>query len=130
MRLSDGLTAVSGSLVGVMDKKRFNRFLERDGGCIHCGELDAVAPHHRRNRGMGGSKDRDTPSNIVVLCSVLNGLLESDPHWARKARDWGWKLTAGQDPTTTPVWIPVEGAWFTFDDNYKRYIGGIDGRVF
>lgn len=105
-----------------MDGKRFRKYLDRDGGCIHCGETEAVAPHHRRNRGMGGSKLLDAPSNIVVICSVINGLLESDTYWARKGRDWGWKLTAGQDPATTPVWVPVEGAWFTFDDNYKRHL--------
>lgn len=113
-----------------MDAKRFKRFLERDGGCIHCGEYDAVAPHHRRNRGMGGSKRLDTPANIITLCSVLNGLLESDVHWARKARDWGWKLGPGQEPATTPVWYPVEGAWFTIDDDYNRAIGGIGEQVF
>ena len=103
-----------------MDAKRFRRYLDRDGGCVHCGELEAVAPHHRLNRGMGGSKTRDTPSNIIVLCSVLNGLLESDAFWARKARDWGWKLGSGQDPTREPIWHEVEGVWYWLDDEFKR----------
>lgn len=103
-----------------MDAKRFRRYLNRDGGCVHCGDTEAVAPHHRRNRGMGGSKERDVPSNIVVLCSILNGQLESDAFWARKARDWGWKLGPGDDPKRVPIWHMVEGAYFWLDDDYGR----------
>lgn len=109
-----------------MDAKRFRRYLDRDGGCIHCGELEAVAPHHRRNRGMGGSKQRDVPSNIVVLCSVLNGKLESDAAWATRARKWGWKLGNGDDPLEVPVWYPVMGAWFWLDDYYGRDLVRVD----
>lgn len=116
-----------------MDAKRFRRYLNRDSGCIHCGETEAVAPHHRRNRGMGGSKVRDVPSNIVVLCSVLNGLLESDPFWARKARDWGWKLGPGDDPREVPVWVDVEGVWVWLDDKYGRELvprGSVSGKPY
>jgi len=103
-----------------VDAKRFRKYLDRDGGCIHCGETEAVAPHHRRNRGIGGSKQRDTASNIVVICSALNGLLESDAFYARKGREWGWKLGPGDDPLLVPVWSDVDGAWFWLDDDYNR----------
>lgn len=101
-----------------MNRKQFIRFTDRDAGCIHCGELEAVAPHHRRNRGMGGSKEREKPSNIVVLCSVVNGLLESDAAWAERARDYGWKLRAGQEPEETPVWYPLRGGWYLLDNQF------------
>ena len=103
-----------------MDAKRFRRYLNRDNGCVHCGETEAVAPHHRRNRGMGGSKSRDVPSNIIVLCSRLNGELESDSAKAEQARARGWKLGPGDDPKRVPIWHMVEGAYFWLDDDYGR----------
>ena len=42
-----------------MNKKRFQKYLDRDGGCVHCGDVETAVPHHRLNRGMGGSKERD-----------------------------------------------------------------------
>lgn len=101
-----------------MTPKQFRRYLDRDGGCIHCGETESVAPHHRLNRGMGGSKERDTPANIVVLCSWMNNLLESDPIVADKARENGWKLRPGQNPRTAPIWLPMTGFWALLDDDY------------
>lgn len=114
-----------------MNHKRFRRFTDRDAGCVHCGELEAVAPHHRRNRGMGGSKELDQPANIVVLCSVVNGLLESDAAWAERAREYGWKLRAGQLPEETPVWYPIRGAWFLLDDEFgKKRVGASEQPAF
>lgn len=105
-----------------MNQKQFNRYLERDGGCIHCGAVDVAVPHHRLNRGMGGSKQRDVPSNIVVLCSYLNGLLESHSMYANRARSYGWKLSAGDDPLSTPVWYPMIGVWAMLDDEFRANI--------
>lgn len=105
-----------------MKPKQFLRFLDRDNGCIHCGETEAVAPHHRKNRGMGGSKVLDTPENIIVLCSLINGLLESDAGIARRARDVGWKLVAGDDPAEVAVWYPREQAWYKLDKDYRRVL--------
>lgn len=101
-----------------MSPKEFRKYLDRDGGCIHCGEQEAVAPHHRRNRGMGGSKNLDRASNIIVLCSVLNGLLESDPNWAERAVELGWKLRPGSVPEETPVFYPCRAQWLTLDDAF------------
>ena len=103
-----------------MDKKQFQKYIRRDEGiCCHCGtDDDTVSPHHRQNRGMGGSKERDVPSNIILICSRANGELESNATFAQMGRDFGWKLTAGQDPKTTPVYLA--NGWYLLDDEFGR----------
>lgn len=101
-----------------MNQKTFRKYLDRDDGCIHCGETEAVSPHHRRNRGMGGSKARDVPSNIVVVCSWLNSAMESDARIAAEARRLGWKLGPGDDPKTAPVYHYSQ-SWRLLDDDYS-----------
>jgi hypothetical protein len=103
-----------------MKFSEFQKYLYRDFGCIHCGEVEAVSPHHRLNRGMGGSKHRNNPANIIILCSWLNSALESDAKIAEKARGLGWKLSAGQDSTKVAVWYPKYLSWFRLDDNFTR----------
>lgn len=103
-----------------MNQKQFRKYLDRDGGCVHCGETDAISPHHRLNRGMGGSKVRDVPSNIIVLCSTINGLLESDAEWASLGRQWGWKLYAWQSPLDSPYFDLVRHQWYLLDDEFQR----------
>jgi hypothetical protein len=111
-----------------MDKKRFARLLERDKGCVHCGEVEAVSPHHRLNRGMGGSKLRDVASNIVVMCSRFNFLMESDSKSAELGRKYGWKLRPWDEPANTPVYFVMAGQWYLLDDEYKKHRhGGSDG---
>jgi len=102
-----------------MNKKSFQKFLDRDTGCVHCGiNDDTLIPHHRQNRGMGGSKLLDKPSNIVVLCSGANNWLESNYAFAQMGKDYGWKLTHGQEPEKTPVWI-VDG-WYLLDNEFGK----------
>lgn len=101
-----------------MTNKQFRKLLDRDGGCLHCGETVAVAPNHRINRGMGGSKVRDVPSNLVVLCSVLNGLIESDSRYARVAKEYGWKLESWQNPREVKVFSTILGKWLLLDDEF------------
>ena len=107
-----------------MTPKRFRRFLDRDNGCVHCGEYDAVSPHHRANRGMGGSKERDVASNVIVVCSSLNSAMESDEKTADMARSYGWKLRPWQDPAHTPVYYATLGSWFLLDNEYNKTQGG------
>lgn len=106
-----------------MNQKTFQKFLDRDQGrCLHCGrDDDALAPNHRKNRGMGGSKERDVPSNVVVLCSQFNGLIESSASAAAEALKNGWKLYSGQDPLVTPVFDVNDGTWYLLDDKFKRF---------
>lgn len=108
-----------------MNGKQFRKYLDRDGGCVHCGDPATSVPHHRKNRGMGGSKLRDVPSNIVAICALLNGEMESNPHAATAARANGWKLESWQDPATTPVWYPTKGGWFVLGDDFTlTEVGG------
>ena len=101
-----------------MNAKQFQRFIDRDGGCVHCGELEAIAPHHRAGRGMGGSKLRDVPSNIIVLCSSLNQRIENDAELAKRAASLGWKLHSWQNPLEEPFWHYRLG-WSLIDDKHK-----------
>ena len=104
-----------------MTPKQFQKYLDRDQGrCYHCGTTEALIPHHRSNRGMGGSKLRDVPSNIITICFEFNYLMESDPFQARTAVEKGWKLRAGQDPLRVPVWDAVDGLGYLLQDNFER----------
>jgi len=77
-----------------------------------------VAPHHRLNRGMGGSKLRDNPANIVVMCSKMNGLMESDEKYASMGRLYGWKIRPWESSTDTPVWHQATGSWRLLRDDF------------
>jgi hypothetical protein len=72
---------------------------------------------------MGGSRERDVPSNIVVLCANLNGLIESDQVWAEVAVDNGWKLRSGQNPLESPYFDLRNGRWFYVDNLFNRIAG-------
>lgn len=100
----------------------FAPFLERDGyRCIRCGRGgDTLVPNHRANRGHGGSKLAERPSNVVVMCSDCNGMIESDAMAAQQARDNGWKLQRHEDPETEPAWDPYMRAWYLLDDDHGR----------
>lgn len=71
---------------------------------------------------MGGSKLRSAPSNVVILCSLFNGLIESDPAAADLARANGWKLSAWQDPQLAPCLDALTGLWWLLDDDHERRI--------
>ena len=104
---------------GKMNKKEFDKYLNRDKGCPHCGSTgENLIPQHRSNRGMGGGKSKDRPSNIIVMCSLANGLMESSASFATLARAYGWKLSAGEKPEETPVYLI--GGWFTLDNNFRK----------
>lgn len=105
-----------------MRPREFARYLARDLSCV-CGctgREDTLIPHHRANRGHGGSKLLDRPSNILTLCSHTNGLLESDPVWAATARDLGWKLARWQTPEEAPFYDRGTGEWYVLDNDYSR----------
>jgi hypothetical protein len=102
-----------------MNRKTFDKFLDRDKCCVHCGtDDDTLIPQHRANRGMGGSKALDRPSNIIVLCSAANFMLESNAKFAEVGRLYGWKLERHQLPELTPVHM-IDG-WYLLDNNFNK----------
>lgn len=104
-----------------MNQKQFQRFIDRDGHCPHCGTTDeTLVPNHRANRGHGGHKAGNQPSNIIVLCSYMNWLIETDAATAAYAREMGWKLGRYADPLTTPVFDGATGTRWLLDNNYER----------
>jgi len=109
---------------GVVKPAEFQKYLERDGGtCYHCGKADdTLVPQHRAGRGMGGSKARHRPSNIITLCSYANGLIESSAGAAATARAYGWKIASWADPTVTEVFYFPTGEWFMLDDEFGRVV--------
>lgn len=103
-----------------MNRREFERFLARDGYCLHCGATEALSPNHRANRGHGGSKRAEAASNVVVLCSLFNGLIEADAKAAGMAKRFGWKISRYDNPREMPVYDTVSGQWFLLDDNYQK----------
>ena len=104
-----------------MKRKEFQRFLDRDQHCPHCGTTDdTLVPNHRANRGHGGHKAGNQPANIVVLCSRANGLIESVAQEAETARRFGWKISRYDDPANVPVYDAVTGRWWLLDNDYGR----------
>ena len=104
-----------------MLKKEFEKYLKRDGGrCLHCGTTEALAPNHRANRGHGGSKKSEVPSNVVILCSLFNGLIESDAKAAGMAKRFGWKISRYDNPREMPVYDTVTATWWLFNDDFTR----------
>ena len=79
-----------------MTPKDFAKLVARDGGgCLCCGEMEAISPNHRANRGMGGAKNTsplNLPSNYLVLCSRMNYLIEADADQAARAINYGCLL--------------------------------------
>lgn len=104
-----------------MKPLRFEKFIARDRHCPHCGiGSPYLIPHHRKNRGMGGSKLLDRASNILSVCSGINGLMESDPEIANLARTYGWKLRTYESPLEVPIYDSYEGEWYRLGDDFER----------
>jgi hypothetical protein len=103
-----------------MTKKEFDKYLARDRGCWHCGATgDDLIPHHRLNRGMGSKNSKASqPSNIIVLCSQANGLLESNAKFAELGRQFGWKLRSHETPTEVPIF--GHGGWWLLNDDFTK----------
>ena len=105
-----------------MRAKEFARYLNRDGEkCLHCGATEGLVPQHRQNRGMGGSKARNVPSNIIVLCSAFNGRIEADADARLLAVTYGWKLLSWDDPEVSAVYDVTAQGWYMLDNSYRRY---------
>lgn len=81
-----------------------------DHRCVRCCESDMGTPlstHHRRNRGMGGSRwpGINLPSNLLTLCGSgttgCHGWVTDHP---REAMAAGLVVSKFADPTAMPVY--------------------------
>ena len=107
-----------------MKPNEFKKYEARDTHCPHCGVgVPYLVPHHRKNRGMGGSNLLDTPSNILLVCALLNGAMEQQSEVAEDAKRFGWKLESWQDPLVIPIYDAITGFLYRLKDDYsKEYI--------
>lgn len=104
--------------MSIPEKSRKAVMARSDGRCEICGD-QGTNTHHRRPRGMGGSKNPDTnlPANLLRVCgsgnvSGCHGWLESHRH---AAFDLGHLVHQGHDPSRVPVWL--HGRGFVLLDN-------------
>jgi len=65
---------------------------------------------------MGGHKGSQRLSNVVWLCSEVNGLIESDARFALEAQVAGIKISRYENPETIPVTHAVHGRCILLDD--------------
>ena len=104
-----------------MKPNEFKKFEKRDTHCPHCGiGVPYLVPHHRKNRGMGGSKLLDNPSNILLVCAFLNGAMEQQSEVAIDAKRFGWRLESWQDPEVVPVYDAITGFLYRLKDDYSK----------
>jgi len=105
-----------------LPKKLVKALQARDSHCWHCGaDGDVLVPHHRKNRGAGGSKLLDTLDNVVLVCAAWNGLMESDAASAEKARQLGHKLRSWQD-VSEPIFDNYEYEWYVLTPDGDRIV--------
>lgn len=90
------------------------------GICERCAAAPAVQIHHRRARGMGGSKAADTnvASNGLAVCVSCHQQIEANRADSLK---YGWLVRQGQEPAEVPVFRM--GTWVQLNSD-----GGIGAR--
>ena len=95
---------------------------KRDPYCVHCGETADLVIHHRKNRGMGGSKVLDTYENLLRVCQSYNTSMESNSDVAAEARGWSHKLESWED-FSEPIYDRCDGEWYQLmPDGTKKAI--------
>lgn len=75
---------------------------------------ETLVPQHRQG-GMGGRKTKHRLSNVVWLCSLLNGEIESNADLQAEARRRGIKISLHANPAREPMLHAVHG-WVVLDD--------------
>lgn len=88
--------------------------------CEKCGDWlqGAMSIHHRRPRGMGGTKRTETnfTSNLMALCGTgttgCHGWIENN---RQEAYEKGWLVSQRDEPTQVPVKSFLYG-WIYLDD--------------
>jgi len=107
-----------------LSRKSLTLLRARDAHCWHCGATDDLVPHHRKNRGMGGSKLLDGLDNLMLVCAFWNGEMESTSADAAAARGWGHKLSAWE-ATNRPVFDIPTSTWYTLLEDGTRVVFNI-----
>lgn len=85
------------------------------GYCERCGQVSfRYEIHHRRPRGMGGSKaaDTNTAANALLVCVGCHREIEADRAAALK---FGWLVRQGQEPAGVAVFR--RGTWVLLQEN-------------
>ncbi|BCK58335.1 hypothetical protein NWFMUON74_61070 [Nocardia wallacei] len=90
--------------------------------CEHCAGRRGVQIHHRRPRGMGGTRraDSNSPAALLHLCLECHGLIESRREWALAN---GLLIRQNADPALTAVLL---GGRNVLLDNEGRYLPAFD----
>jgi hypothetical protein len=72
---------------------------------------------------MGGSKSKELRGypNLILVCAIYNGQMESDSRIAQRARDYGHKLSSW-DNTDDPVFDVAEQQWYVLDEKGNKKI--------
>lgn len=85
----------------------------RDRGCIVGGCTDWLQIHHRRPRGMGGTRREDSNglAALVLVCEEHHAWIESN---RETARDRGLLVTQHQTPADVP--LVRHGEWVRLTD--------------
>ena len=107
-----------------LSRKSLTLLRARDAHCWHCGATVDLVPHHRKNRGMGGSKLLDGLDNLMLVCAFWNGEMESTSADAAAARGWGHKLSAWE-ATNRPVFDIPTSTWYTLLEDGTRVVFNI-----
>ena len=110
-------------------KKVLKLVQERDTHCWRCGQEEDLVPHHRKNRGLGGSKLLDTPDNLMMVCARYNGDMESVALVARDARGWGHKVPSWES-TDKPVFDVPTFTWYVLTTEGEKVQVRFDGNAF
>jgi len=103
-------------MTGFSKQVRALVFERAHGVCEQCGATYPTAQyqyHHRRPRGMGGSKATDTngAANCVLVCQQCHQFIESYRH---EFLERGWLVAQGHKPAETPIWRHKQ--WVLLDD--------------
>lgn len=102
------------------DARTVEALFDRSGGnCERCGGFGEQI-HHRRPRGMGGTRREDANGlpALVHLCRLCHEFIESNREWAHEN---GWLVRQWADPAYQPV--KIQGSWVQLSDTYVPFTG-------
>lgn len=105
-----------------MKASSLKKLRARDAYCWHCGEVNDLVPHHRMNRQMGGSKVREERlDNVIMVCALYNGAMESNALVAEEARAWGHKIASWQS-FNEAVFDRVQFCWYRLHEDGSKSV--------